>query len=86
MNNEEAAYQDMCDDLAYEEQLGNADAAEAEHYIVMKRFRAKYTVVHEKEFWVPDQATIQSVLNEMNAYKIIEIEELPEFDVNEANK
>lgn len=85
MNNEEAAYQDMCDGLAWEEQQGNADAAEAEH-LKMKRFRVKYTVLHVKEFWVPDQSTVESVLNEMNACKIIEIEELPEFDINETNK
>jgi len=49
----------------------------------MKRFRVKYKIVHEKDFWVNDKSQIESILNEMNACEIIEIEELPDFDMRE---
>jgi hypothetical protein len=49
--------------------------------IKMKLFRVKYSVIHERTFWVPDQATIESVLSDMNACEIIEIEELPGVEV-----
>lgn len=48
--------------------------------IHLKLYRVKYKVVHEKEFWVTDQAQIESVLSEMNACEIMEIEEIPPFD------
>ena len=80
MNAEEAAYQDMCNGLAYKEQQGNADPAE--HMTVkMKMFRVKYAVIHQRTFWVPDQETIESVLSGVNACKILEIEELEDFEV-----
>jgi len=43
---------------------------------IMRRYRVKYKVIHEKEFWVPCKSMIESVLSDINACEILEIEEL----------
>lgn len=49
----------------------------------MKRYRVKYKVIHEKEFWVPCRSMIESVLSDVNSCEILEIEEMPEVEIDE---
>ena len=44
---------------------------------MMKRFKVKYSIVQEREFWVRNEEDIKSILSEQNKCHIIKIDELP---------
>lgn len=44
----------------------------------MKRFRVKYKIMHEREFYAPSIMCIKQILSEQNEIEIVDYEEIPD--------